>query len=63
MEIAAKVAEFVNHNLISPELPVNLASVVNKDNAEIKHIRPAQIAFLTPDVEATLILNQIESSP
>jgi len=68
-EITVEVAAIVARNnageirFVSPRLPVNLADVVNQDDPNIKHIRPAQIAFLTPDVPATLILNKMGSLP
>jgi hypothetical protein len=37
-----------------PRVPVNLAGV--KDGA----MRPAQLAYLTPDVADTLVINQIK---
>ena len=46
-----------NIKLVSQYLDVNFAAFENKK------VRPAQIAFLTPDVPATLILNQIERLP
>ena len=52
-EITNQVSEMIKAS-VSQKIPVNLAGL------EKKEIRPAQIAFLTPDVPATLILNQIE---
>ena len=56
-EISTAVQEFVNASQETgrpePRLTVNLAA------PEEGTIRPAQLAFLTPDVPATLILNPI----
>ena len=52
-EISAEVQKLVGKERPESRLPVNLAALKNS------MIRPAQLAFLTPDVPATLILNQI----
>ena len=52
-EISAEVQKLVGKERPEPRLTVNLAA------REEGTIRPAQLAFLTPDVPATLILNQI----
>ena len=52
-EISAEVQKLVAKERPESRLPVNLAALKNS------MIRPAQLAFLTPDVPATLILNQI----
>lgn len=55
-EITGKVKELIDSTKMTgppPRLRVNLADF------EMGAIRPAQLAFLTPDVPATLILNQI----
>ncbi len=36
-------------------------ATVDKTVPENKHLQPAQLAFLTPEIPSTLILNQIES--
>ena len=58
-EIAETVQELVTKSEASgPDhrLPVNLPGYEEQSNS----IHPAQIAFLSPDVPATLILNQIK---
>ncbi len=63
-EIAEEVNNFVNGKLEN-RIHVNLAGCkdkegqVEKDSMENIVIHPAQLAFLTPEVSATLILNQI----
>jgi len=56
-ELAARAAEFVQNATAGqpkPRVPVNLAGF------EQGAMRPAQIAYLTPDVADTLALNQIK---
>ena len=55
---------------VAQRLVVNSAAVntisaknVNSNNVKYKHIQPAQLAFLSPEVPSTLILNQIEGVP
>jgi hypothetical protein len=57
-EIAEEVQQMIANQEKAPEprIQVDMASVM-KDGT----IRPAQLAFLTPDVEATLILNEVKS--
>lgn len=52
-QIAKKVQDIAGQKTPVPRLSVNLAEIKNGI------IRPAQIAFLTPEVPETLILNQI----
>jgi len=47
--------------LVAQRLIVQTAAV-DKTIATNKHIQPAQLAFLTPEIPSTLILNQIESA-
>lgn len=48
-------------NPVAQRLVVQTAAV-DASVPENKHIQPAQLAFLTPEVPSTLILNQIEST-
>jgi hypothetical protein len=67
-EITEAVNEFIEKagelNRPEPRIRVNLADYDDKDQAGNKidapRIHPAQLAFLTPEVPATLILNRIE---
>ena len=52
-EISDEITKLVGKERPESRLTVNLAG------REEGTIRPAQLAFLTPDVPATLILNQI----
>ncbi len=57
-EIAGEVQRMIAKSKTTgptPRVKVNLAEAVNGV------VRPAQLAFLTPDVEATLILNEVKS--
>jgi hypothetical protein len=45
---------------IAQHLAVQTAAVVDASSSENKHIQPAQLAFITPEVPSTLVLNQIE---
>jgi baseplate J-like protein len=58
-EIAAEVQQQINDSQVKgprQRITVNVAGAETKTNP----ISPAQLAFLTPDVPATLILNQIK---
>jgi hypothetical protein len=57
-EIAEEVQQMIEKQKKAPEprIQVDMAGV-RRDGT----IRPAQLAFLTPDVEATLILNEVKS--
>lgn len=57
-ESCQKYGHFGGTRGVRQRLQVNLAKFEKN-----RVIRPAQIAFLTPDVPATLILNQIKSLP
>ncbi len=56
-EIAAEVQRQIDASKMAGPAP---RIVVNVAGAETNPISPAQLAFLTPDVPATLILNQIK---
>jgi hypothetical protein len=56
-EIAEEVQQMIENQKETPEPRIQVKMARVKDST----IHPAQLAFLTPDVEATLILNEVKS--